>query len=118
MSDFSWSPEDQRDALFTLGYADSRVYATTRIALEYTEAGPLTLEEEAYSGTTHTKVAGIKPIPEALARIFADGVNQLRDTIEHALFVELRRTLDRAAQSSDALPRHVRFGNRGRPCGG
>lgn len=50
---------------------------------------------EARDGVDHLTLASIAPIPEAVPRLTADAINQMRSAVEHALFAEVEHQVGR-----------------------
>lgn len=91
----TWLPAHQTDAVYTLGYVDSRVHALGELMVRYTEQQPMELTNVNGAGRAYVAVAGIKPVPAAASRIFADALNQMRSAVEHAIFAEVENMIDR-----------------------
>lgn len=59
------------------------------IIFDYVTGGVFGFANELRDGVDHLTLASISPIPEAVPRLTADAINQMRSAIEHALFAEV-----------------------------
>lgn len=64
--------------------------------------GPLDLRSRLTSSHEEVVLTAIKPLPEAVPRLFADALNQLRNVMEHALGAEVSYRLSRSLTPDEA----------------
>ena len=84
-----WLPEHQRHLLYTFAHIDMVIDQLCEVLYTCLEAGPLELVNRVASGRENVVLASVAPIPEAVPRLAADALNQMRSAIEHALFAEV-----------------------------
>ncbi|OII39277.1 hypothetical protein BIU99_07800 [Plantibacter sp. MMLR14_011] len=91
----SWLPPHQEHALFTTAHIDA-IITTLSVTLErYQRDEPVQLGRRYTQAEEQVILEGIRPLPQAAARLFADALNQVRNCIEHTLFAEVVHRLDR-----------------------
>ena len=98
----SWLPEHQEHALFTTAHIDGIVNKLSTTLEEYQRDEPLRLGRRFTDTDEQVVLEGIRPLPQAAARLFADALNQARNSIEHALYAEAAHRLDRRLTSDEA----------------
>ncbi|MGW9632033.1 hypothetical protein ACWGST_15145 [Agromyces sp. NPDC055520] len=91
----SWLPEHQEHAFFTSAHIDGLINNLSAALERYQRDEPVQLARRFTETEEQVVLAGIRPLPEAAARLFADALNQARNSIEHALFAEVRHRLNR-----------------------
>ncbi|HEV7933161.1 MAG TPA: hypothetical protein VGP70_12750 [Actinomadura sp.] len=102
MDRYSWLPDHQQHVLYSLAHADDLIARTGRILYGYTERGTLDLENVAVGGTARLTVTGVVPIPQAVPRLTADALNQLRSTLEHVVYAEVVHQVGRPLSPQEA----------------
>jgi hypothetical protein len=94
-ADYSWLPDHQHHVVFTLAHADELIGRVGQVVMDYLRPGPLQLTNTVDGGLCHVRVAGVAPLPEAVPRLAADALTQLRAAIEHSLFAEVEHQMGR-----------------------
>lgn len=68
------------------------------------------LENVAHDGRVHLRLVSWAPLPEAVARLAADALTQLRAAVEHTLFAQVEHELGRSLEGAEAraieMPAH------------
>ncbi|MFK0045983.1 hypothetical protein ACIQU4_18060 [Streptomyces sp. NPDC090741] len=70
-----------------------------RLIHTYSEAGPLAFAEAEDAGRTKAMVEAIAPLPQAITRLIADALTQLRAAAQHTLQAETEFLLGRPLTS-------------------
>lgn len=101
----SWLPQHQNHAFFTTAHIDGIINNLSTALERYQRDEPVQLARRFTETEEQVVLKGIRPVPQAAARLFADALNQARNSIEHALFAEVLHRLDRplTADESRAL---------------
>ena len=98
-----WLPDYQHHALYTIAHADKTIDRMARILETYLQdPGPLDLRSRLTSSHEEVVLVGIAPLPEAVPRLFADALNQLRNVMEHTLVAEISHQLPRGLTPDEA----------------
>ncbi|QDE34854.1 hypothetical protein FIV50_08635 [Microbacterium foliorum] len=98
-----WLPDHQHHALYTVAHVDATIDKMAGILETYLRSpGPLDLRSRLTPTHEEVVLAGIAPLPEAVPRLFADALNQLRNAMEHTLGAELRHRLTRELTLDEA----------------
>ena len=92
MDRYAWLPDYQQHVVYSLAHADDLIERTGRILYDYTKQGTLTLKNVTVGNTARVTVAGVAPVPQAVPRLTADALNQLRSTLEHVVYAEVGYT--------------------------
>ncbi|MFI2549194.1 hypothetical protein ACWEWL_29515 [Streptomyces rochei] len=105
VADHAWLPDHQLHVAATLAHVDATLERINLLVHQYTAQGPLALQETAVGNQVNLAVTGISPVPEALPRLVADALTQLRAVLEHTVYAEVEHRLARplSAQESRAL---------------
>ncbi|NUU21783.1 MAG: hypothetical protein HOV68_09750 [Streptomycetaceae bacterium] len=74
---------------------DDTVDRALKLVHDYSARGPLTLKNMARGDREEVVVEAIAPLPQALPRLVADALTQLRAALEHALYAEVEAQLAR-----------------------
>jgi hypothetical protein len=99
---YSWLPDHQQHVVYSLAHADGLIARTGQILYDYTERGTLSLENVAVGNTARLTVAGVAPVPQAVVRLTADALNQLRSALEHAAYAEVVHQVGRPLNPQEA----------------
>ncbi|RZU63995.1 hypothetical protein EV379_0284 [Microterricola gilva] len=91
----SWLPEHQEHAFFTSAHIDGIISNLSATLERYQRDEPVQLTRRFTESEEQVVLAGIRPLPQAAARLFADALNQARNSIEHALFAEVQHRVNR-----------------------
>ncbi|GAA1309720.1 hypothetical protein [Saccharothrix xinjiangensis] len=100
--DYSWLPEHQFHAAYTLAHVDALIARAGEVLHDYLEPGPFTLENIVDGQVAKVRVKAVAPLPAAAARYAADAMTQLRAVIEHTIFAEIEYVLGRALSDDEA----------------
>ncbi|GAA5120942.1 hypothetical protein [Haloechinothrix salitolerans] len=100
--DYSWLPEHQFHAAYTLAHVDALIARAGEVLHDYLEPGPFTLENIVDGQVANVQVKAVAPLPAAAARYAADAMTQLRSAIEHTIFAEIEYLLGRALAEGEA----------------
>jgi hypothetical protein len=92
----SWLPGHQDHAFFTTAHIDGILTNLAEVLERYQRNDPVQLGPRFTETEEQVVLEGIRPLPQAVARVFADALNQARNSIEHALFAEVLNRLGRA----------------------
>lgn len=91
-----WLPDHQQHVLYTLAHVDATIDHMARTLEAYLDApGPLTLQSRWTESTEEVVLTNVAPLPQSVARLFADALNQLRNVLEHSLTAEVTERLPR-----------------------
>ncbi|MFE5406433.1 hypothetical protein ACFQ9Z_34995 [Streptomyces sp. NPDC056580] len=104
-ADYAWLPDHQLHVAATLAHVDQTLDRVIRMVHDYTAQEPLTLRNVVDGDHMHAVVVAIAPLPEAIPRLVADALTQLRAALEHAVYAEVEHLLPRplTAQESRSL---------------
>jgi hypothetical protein len=91
----SWLPEHQGHVLFTAAHIDGTINNLSVVLERYQRDDPVQLAPRFTETEEQVVLEGIRPLPQAAPRLFADALNQARNSIEHALFAEVLYRLNR-----------------------
>lgn len=97
-----WLPPHQEHLLYTLAHVDAVLDRVSSVIFEYVTGDVFGFANEVRDGVDHLTLASIAPIPEAVPRLTADAINQMRSAIEHALFAEVEFQMGRPLNSDEA----------------
>lgn len=97
-----WLPEHQRHLLYTFAHIDSVIDHLGNLLHDFLEACPLDFENSLADEREEVLIRAIAPIPEAVPRLAADALNQMRSAIEHALFAEVEHLTGRKLEPEEA----------------
>ncbi|MGA5265380.1 hypothetical protein [Streptomyces lydicamycinicus] len=100
--DYSWLPDHQLHVVATLAHVDHTIDQALRLTHDYTEQGPITFAEVAAGGRVEVVVKALAPLPEAVPRLVADALTQLRAALEHTLYAEVEASLGRPLTEEEA----------------
>lgn len=98
----SWLPDHQAHAFFTTAHVDSIIFNLSTTLERYQRDDPVQLARRFTETEEQVVLESIRPLPEAAARLFADALNQARNSIEHALFAEVVHRLDRPLNAGES----------------
>jgi hypothetical protein len=87
-ADGSWLPDHQLHVVETLAHVDHTIERLLRLTHDYTERGTITFAEVSNGDRVDVMVREIAPLPQAIPRLVADALAQLRAALEHTV-VEL-----------------------------
>ncbi|MFE5501338.1 hypothetical protein ACFQ73_02150 [Amycolatopsis japonica] len=91
--DYSWLPEHQVHAAYTLAHVDTLIERVGQVLYDYLEPGPFMLENVVEGEVAMVRVKSVAPLPAAVARYAADAMTQMRAVIEHTIFAEVEYLL-------------------------
>lgn len=97
-----WLPPHQEHLLYTLAHIDAVIEQVSRVIYDYVTGEVFGFVNETRDGVDHLVLASIAPVPEAIPRLTADAINQLRSAIEHALFAEVQHQMGRPLSLPEA----------------
>lgn len=100
--DFSWIPDHQLHAAFTLAHVDDLTDRCWQALEPYQRDGIVKLRDKPVAGRTHVVVTDIPPLPSAIVLYAADALTQLRAALEHTLYAEIEATLGRSLSADEA----------------
>ncbi|MDV6289331.1 hypothetical protein [Streptomyces rochei] len=100
--DHSWLPDHQLHVVATLAHVDHTIDQALRLTHDYTERGPITFAEVVAGDRVEVVVKAIAPLPEAVTRLVADALTQLRAALEHTLYAEVEANLGRHLTEEEA----------------
>jgi hypothetical protein len=100
--DYSWLPDHQLHVAATLAHVDHTIDRALRLTHDYTERGPITFAEVATGDRVEVVVKALAPLPEAVSRLVADALTQLRAALEHTLYAEVEANLGRPLTEEEA----------------
>lgn len=99
---YSWLPDHQQHVVYSLAHADDLIARIGRILYDYTEHGTVSLTNVVVGNTARLTVTGVVPIPQAVPRLAADALNQLRSVLEHVVYAEVVHQLGRPLNPQEA----------------
>ena len=91
----SWLPAHQAHAFYTTAHVDGIISRLASGLERYQREEPIQLTRRFTETEEQLVLEGIKPLPQAAARLFADAMNQARNSMEHTLFAEVLHRLAR-----------------------
>lgn len=97
-----WLPDHQQHVVYSLAHADDLIARTGRILYDYTARGTLSLKNVLVGNTARLTVTGVAPMPQAVARLTADVLNQLRSILEHVVYAEVVHQIGRPLNAQAA----------------
>lgn len=100
--DYSWLPEHQVHAAYTLAHVDALIERAGEVLYDYLDPGPFTLENVTEGGVAMVRVKAVATLPAAAARYAADAMTQMRAVIEHTIFAEVEYLLGRVLTGEEA----------------
>ncbi|MEV6962675.1 hypothetical protein AB0M97_26545 [Streptomyces sp. NPDC051207] len=100
-ADYAWVPDHQLHVVATLAHVDQTVDRVIRTVHDYTAQEPLSLKTVVDGDQVQAVVAGIAPLPEAVPRLVADAVTQLRAVLEHTVYAEVQHMLRRSLTAEE-----------------
>ncbi|TFD55873.1 hypothetical protein E3T43_10120 [Cryobacterium sp. Hh7] len=98
----AWLPAHQAHAFFTTAHIDGIINNLSAVLERYQRDEPVQLARRFTQTEEQLVLEGIRVLPQAAARLFADALNQARNSIEHALFAEVSHRLNRALTSDES----------------
>ncbi|WP_432197105.1 hypothetical protein [Streptomyces sp. bgisy027] len=101
-ADYAWLPDHQLHVAATLAHIDQTVDRVVRMVHDYTAQGPLSLKNVADGDQAHVVVTAVAPLPEAMSRLVADALTQLRAALEHTVYAEVEHVLGRPLAPEEA----------------
>ncbi|MFI8085292.1 hypothetical protein ACIF6L_31445 [Kitasatospora sp. NPDC086009] len=102
VADHSWLPDHQLHVVATLAHVDQTIERVVRLIHDYTERGTLVLDNVVDGDREHVTVTAIVPLPEAIPRLVADALTQLRAALEHTLYAEIEHQTPRPLTDREA----------------
>ncbi|MEU0373315.1 hypothetical protein ABZ070_24215 [Streptomyces sp. NPDC006283] len=100
--DYAWLPDHQLHAAATLAHVDQTIDRVARLTHDYSKTGPLTLTNVADDDRSHVMVTAVAALPEAIPRLVADALTQLRAALEHTVYAEVEHLLARPLTAQEA----------------
>ena len=100
--DYSWLPNHHLHVVATLAHVDHTIDRALRLTHDYTERGPITFAEVVTRDQVEVVVKALAPLPEAVPRLVADALTQLRAALEHTLYAEVEASLGRSLTDEEA----------------
>ncbi|WP_329218609.1 hypothetical protein OG352_19870 [Streptomyces sp. NBC_01485] len=100
--DYSWLPDHQLHVVATLAHVDHTIDRALQLTHDYTERGPITFAEVVTGDRVEVVVKALAPLPEAVPRLVADALTQLRAALEHTLYAEVEANLGRPLTDEEA----------------
>ncbi|MEW2259707.1 hypothetical protein [Streptomyces sp. NPDC047869] len=101
-TDYAWLPDHQLHVAATLAHVDQTVDRVIRMIHDYTAQGPLSLKTVVEGDQAQVVVTAIAPLPEAIPRLVADALTQLRAALEHTVYAEVEHLLARPLTAEEA----------------
>ena len=99
----AWLPDHQLHVVATLAHVDGLIWNIGSALFDYVSGeGPLEFENVADGSQAHVTVKAVAPLPEVIPRYVADTLTQMRATIEHALYAEVKHELGRPLEEREA----------------
>ncbi|GLX95529.1 hypothetical protein [Herbidospora sp. NBRC 101105] len=102
MDRYLWLPDHQQHVVYSLAHSDELIARTGRILQHFTAQGTLNLGNVAVGNTANVTVTGIASIPQAIPRLAADALNQLRSALEHVVYAEIVHQVGRPLTPQEA----------------
>ncbi|WP_329212943.1 hypothetical protein OG352_39705 [Streptomyces sp. NBC_01485] len=101
-ADCSWLPDHQLHVVETLAHVDHTIERLLRLTHDYTEHGTITFAEVSNGDRVDVVVQEVAPLPQAIPRLVADALTQLRAALEHTLYAEVETALGRPLTDEEA----------------
>ncbi|MFI5799782.1 hypothetical protein [Streptomyces sp. NPDC051677] len=101
-ADCSWLPDHQLHVVETLAHVDHTIERLLRLTHDYTEHGTITFAEVSKDNRVDVVVQEVAPLPQAIPRLVADALTQLRAALEHTLYAEVEAALGRSLTEEEA----------------
>ncbi|MET9239160.1 hypothetical protein ABZW58_33010 [Streptomyces cellulosae] len=101
-ADCSWLPDHQLHVVETLAHVDHTIERLLRLTHDYTERGTITFAEVSNGDRVDVVVQKVAPLPQAISRLVADALTQLRAALEHTLYAEVEAALGRPLTEEEA----------------
>ncbi|MCX4657438.1 hypothetical protein AB0N79_33805 [Streptomyces microflavus] len=101
-ADYAWLPDHQLHVVATLAHVDQTVERVIRMVHDYTAQEPLSLKTVVDGDQVQAVVTAIAPLPEAIPRLVADALTQLRAALEHTVYAEVQHLLRRSLTAEEA----------------
>ncbi|MGI5041389.1 hypothetical protein ACM9HB_33630, partial [Streptomyces sp. JAC128] len=86
----------------TLSHVDQTMARVLPLAHEYTAQEPLSLKSVVDGDRERAVVTAVAPLPEAIPRLVADALTQLRAALEHTVYAEVQHLLPRPLTAEEA----------------
>lgn len=88
---------------YSVAHTDATIDRMARVLEQYLhDPGPLDLRSRLTPTTEDVVLVGVAPLPQAVPRLFADALNQLRNVLEHTLTAEVGNLLGRGLTEDEA----------------
>lgn len=98
-----WLPDHQQHALYSIAHTDATIARMADVLERYLhDPGPLDLRSRLTDTAEEVVLVGVAPLPEAVPRLFADALNQLRNVLEHSLMAEATNLMTRGLTEDEA----------------
>ncbi|MER5980652.1 hypothetical protein ABT142_29760 [Streptomyces sp. NPDC001857] len=101
-ADYAWLPDHQLHVAATLAHVDQTVDRVIRMVHDYTAQQPLSLKNVVDGDHEQAVVTAIAPLPEAIPRLVADALTQLRAALEHTVYAEVQHLLRRPLTAEES----------------
>ncbi|KUL37252.1 hypothetical protein [Streptomyces regalis] len=101
-ADWSWLPDYQLQVVATLAHVDHTIDRLLQLTHDYSAQGPVTFDEVIRGDRADVVVKAVAPLPQAVARLVADALTQLRAALEHTLYAEVEAGLERPLTEEEA----------------
>ncbi|WUT01648.1 hypothetical protein OHA46_33360 (plasmid) [Streptomyces sp. NBC_00708] len=101
-ADYAWLPDHQLHVAATLAHVDQTLDRVIRMVHEYTAQEPLSLKSVVDGDRERAVVTAVAPLPEAIPRLVADALTQLRAALEHTVYAEVLHLLPRPLTAEEA----------------
>ncbi|WP_406485914.1 hypothetical protein [Streptomyces phaeochromogenes] len=101
-ADCSWLPDHQLHVVETLAHIDHTIERLLRLTHDYTEHGTITFTEVSKGDRVDVVVQEVAPLPQAVPRLVADALTQLRAALEHTLYAEVEAAVGRPLTEEEA----------------
>jgi len=99
---YAWLPDYQLHVAATLAHVDQTIERVIQMVHDYTAQEPLSLKNVVEGHQVHAVVTATAPIPEAIPRLVADALTQLRAALEHTVYAEVEYLLPRSLTAEEA----------------
>ncbi|MFJ9810676.1 hypothetical protein ACIRTB_20855 [Streptomyces sp. NPDC101158] len=99
---YDWLPHHQLHVAATLAHVDRTMDQVLTLIHTYSEQRPLTFAESMRDSRTEVRVKAVAPLPQAVPRLIADALTQLRAAVEHTLYAETEFLLGRPLAPDEA----------------
>ncbi|MGQ4412585.1 hypothetical protein ACN6K8_004735, partial [[Kitasatospora] papulosa] len=99
---YAWLPDHQLHVAATLAHVDQTIDRVIRMVHEYTAQEPLSLKSVVDGDRERAVVTAVAPLPEAIPRLVADALTQLRAALEHTVYAEVQHLLPRPLTAEEA----------------